>query len=351
MASYIPKWSQGIHHSPDRPSSSERPQDTESAYRPNPDRSDNNELPFEWTGKHVQTTFSPSSRLTVRNVNYGNFCGHIFGKVEIVAGAEGDPMLVDWEVKMSEADLVDRIWIEANTEEVVLKTSHPQDNRCWGESYSRNRLKISATVALPPSVILPYVMLDFPVQSIYLDSAAEISIAEVEVHNSAGSVHGSRAGVPPKVLMTTGSIRANAGSISGHFALGSALDLRSDAGSIDVDITVLPPSSHYNYSADLKTFTSAGSGDIRVRGSARDVHAFHGASAGSYALSYPRDWQGSFDVSSRVGNAIARGVEIDGDDSMGWVGRKIWGGRRQRQGRGDVVVRVQTGSVDFSLEE
>jgi len=142
-------------------------------------------------------------------------------------------------------------------------------------------------------------------------------------------------------------IGCHSGSISGTFALGDSLKLKTSSGTITA--TIIPQNA--NTTSQINTETVSGSQDITVlpaskqpRSLLRDLFGRHVSVSGTTKVRYPQTWEG--DITARVvSGSIAltgRDVRVDSDEK-GVVGRRVRASKGK--GNGEVEVQATSGSV------
>jgi len=142
-------------------------------------------------------------------------------------------------------------------------------------------------------------------------------------------------------------IGSHSGSISGTFALGDSLKLKTSSGTITA--TIIPQNA--DTTSQIDTETVSGSQDITVlpaskqpRGVLRDLSGRHVAVSGTTRVRYPQTWEGGISASVVSGSVslTGRDVRVESDEK-GVVGRRVRASKGK--GNGEVDVQATSGSV------
>jgi len=142
-------------------------------------------------------------------------------------------------------------------------------------------------------------------------------------------------------------IASQSGSISGTFALGDYVKLKTTSGTITA--TIIPQSA--DNTSRIVTETVSGSQDITVLPVSkqpsrmlRDLSGRHVSVSGSTKVHYPQTWEGDISASVVSGSLSLAGRDVHVEsDNKGVVGRRIRASKGK--GNGEVEVQATSGSI------
>jgi hypothetical protein len=149
------------------------------------------------------------------------------------------------------------------------------------------------------------------------------------------------------------SIKTSAGSIRGKYSLGESLYLASQAGAINVQVTV--DTSVKSPKAIFQTQCNAGLTHVDLLSPLEhrnQIAASHRSQAGTVDIVYPKEWEGVVEGSTNAGSLRMSGEGLEIVESRGQFGMRYEKGVRgdNLEEKSTVGVSTSAGSVAFKLE-
>ena len=207
-------------------------------------------------------------------------------------------------------------------------------------------LEFDVKVRIPSST--PFVNLSFIYSGIHISNSLDSNIGAIDVSTQAGSISSDTS----RLTTNSTTIKTSAGSLKGKYTLGEFLSLTSQAGIIDIEVTM--DTSIKSPEATFQTQTSAGSIHVNLLSPLKhrnQIISTHRCQAGSVNIIYPGEWEGVVEGSTAAGSLRMRGESLEIVEERGGFGNKY-----ERAVKGDkweekssVDVSSSAGSVVFEL--
>jgi hypothetical protein len=205
-------------------------------------------------------------------------------------------------------------------------------------------MRLDVVIQIPSST--PFVNVSFVYSTIDIDGSLNSQIDVLNIYTSAGGISSKS----QSLLANTASITTSAGAITGHYSIGEDLLLKTDAGTIDIDVDV--NTSIKSPKANFETLTTAGLTKVALAKPLKhrnQISSKHTSQAGAVEVTYPLDWEGLIEASTMVG-----GLTLSGDGIVILESKGSFLSQYQKAKKGDdyekkSYVNLQTGAGSLSF--